>query len=290
MSGLNYAKAERVWLKNHADFSEKWLQDRIAEDPAILGLGEVVLVERERRQHKAGRLDLLLADPDEDRRYEVELQLGETDESHIIRCIEYWDIERRRYPGYDHCAVIVAEDITSRFLNVLSLFSGSIPLVALQLNALTIGGQITINFARVLDYTSLRQEDETVGPPATDRSYWDNRTSPQIVALADRFLDLVNEKSDPKFSLNFNKGYIGLTDGIRSRNFIHFYPKKKIIHLVVEVADKSAWIERMEEAGLAATNHGDRWIRVAVPPKDADEHRDLLAELVQKAVAEFQSE
>jgi hypothetical protein len=32
--------------------------------------------------------------------------LGATDESHIIRCIEYWDIERRRYPAYEHCAVL----------------------------------------------------------------------------------------------------------------------------------------------------------------------------------------
>jgi len=31
-------------------------------------------------------------------RYHVELQLGATDESHIIRTIEYWDTERRRWP------------------------------------------------------------------------------------------------------------------------------------------------------------------------------------------------
>ena len=49
-------------------------------------------------------------------------QLGKTDESHIIRTIEYWDIERKRYPQYDHTAVIVAEEITSRFLNVIGLF------------------------------------------------------------------------------------------------------------------------------------------------------------------------
>jgi len=42
------------------------------------------------------------------RRYEVEIQLGATDESHIIRTIEYWDIERKRYPQYEHTAVIVA--------------------------------------------------------------------------------------------------------------------------------------------------------------------------------------
>ena len=59
-------------------------------------------------------------------RYEVEIQLGPTDESHIIRTIEYWEIERRRYPQYEHVAVIVAEDVTSRFLNVINLLNGSV--------------------------------------------------------------------------------------------------------------------------------------------------------------------
>src|SRR6266576_1862407 len=120
MDKVTYAKHEHISLKGHPDFGEKWLQERIVEDPSILGLGEVIVIERERPQERAGRLDLLLADPEQNRRYEVELMLGSTDESHIIRCIEYWDIERRRYPGYEHCAVLIAEDITSRFLNVVS--------------------------------------------------------------------------------------------------------------------------------------------------------------------------
>ena len=127
----NYTKPERLTLKAHPEYNEKWVQDRIAQDPKILGLGDLVLRDRERIQPRAGRLDLLLQDPDTKRRYEVELQLGATDESHIIRTIEYWDVERRRYPQYEHCAVIVAEDITSRFLNVVSLFNGTIPLVAI---------------------------------------------------------------------------------------------------------------------------------------------------------------
>ena len=69
------------------------------------------------------------------RRYEVEIQLGAFDEAHIIRTIESWDVERKRYPQYDHAAGLVAEDITSRFLNVIGLFNGSIPLVAIQLRA-----------------------------------------------------------------------------------------------------------------------------------------------------------
>jgi hypothetical protein len=147
MASLKYTKPERIWLKDHLELDERWLQDRIGEDPALLGLGDLVLKDRERPQPRAGRLDLLLQDAETNKRYEVEVQLGKTDEAHIIRTIEYWDIERKRYPQYDHTAVIVAEDITSRFLNVISLFNGSIPLVAIQMSAIRLGDSCP-SFAR----------------------------------------------------------------------------------------------------------------------------------------------
>src|SRR5437868_10261468 len=134
----SYVKPEKILLKTHPELSEKWVQERIAEDPTLLGLGELVLKDKERIQPRAGRLDLLFQDIDAARRYEVEIQLGSTDEAHIIRTIEYWDVERKRYPQYDHTAVIIAEDITSRFLNVISLFNGTIPLVAIQMNAVKV--------------------------------------------------------------------------------------------------------------------------------------------------------
>jgi hypothetical protein len=37
----NYVPHHKVSLRNHPEFSEKWLQARIADDPSILGLGEV---------------------------------------------------------------------------------------------------------------------------------------------------------------------------------------------------------------------------------------------------------
>jgi len=124
-------KPEKIDIKNHPEITEKMIQEKIAEDPAIIGLGDLVLKDKERVQPRSGRLDLLTQDPDTNRWYEIEIQLGKTDESHIIRTIEYWDIEKKRYLQYDHCAVIIAEDITSRFLNVISLFNGFIPLIAI---------------------------------------------------------------------------------------------------------------------------------------------------------------
>ncbi|WP_395697243.1 hypothetical protein [Methylocella sp.] len=159
---IEFERAETLSLKSHPEITEKWVQDLIADDPSILGLGDLELRQKERIQPRAGRLDLLLQDPVTKRHYEVELQLGATDETHIIRTIEYWDIERKRYPQYDHCAVLIAEDITSRFLSVISLFNGSIPLVAIQLRALRVAGKLTLVFTKVFDELTrgLVDEDE----------------------------------------------------------------------------------------------------------------------------------
>ena len=62
MAKLNYTKHEPIYLKSHPDFNEKWLQELIEEDPTILGLGDVVIVERERKQSSGGRIDFLLND------------------------------------------------------------------------------------------------------------------------------------------------------------------------------------------------------------------------------------
>src|SRR6266446_2461244 len=81
-------KLEPVSL-SAANVTEKMVQEQIADDASILGLGKLELRDKERIQAHAGRLDLLLQDPETLKRYEVELQLGPTDESHIIRTIEY---------------------------------------------------------------------------------------------------------------------------------------------------------------------------------------------------------
>ena len=90
-------KLESISIKRTDNLNEKWVQDIIADDPTILGLGDLIVKDKERMQPNAGRLDLLLQDPESLKRYEVEIQLGSVDESHIIRTIEYWDIEKKRY-------------------------------------------------------------------------------------------------------------------------------------------------------------------------------------------------
>ena len=284
MTGLNYAKHEPISLKSHPEFNEKWLQDRIADDPTILGLGEIVLLDRERPQERAGRLDLLLTSPEQDRRYEVELMLGATDESHIIRCIEYWDIERRRYPGYEHCAVLIAEDITSRFLNVIGLLAGTVPLVAIQLNALSVGDSIVLNFVCVLDQRLLRRDDTSITKlQSVDRSYWVNKSREPIIQLADELLGIINGKAQTRQQLNYNKYYIGLSDGIRSRNFIAFKPLKKVLRVSIPGGWSEERSARFEEVGLEVDQRNDK-LRFELSPADFKKHNELVSSVIHEVV------
>ena len=56
MKNLTYIKPEKIPLKNNPELNEKWVQEKIAEDPSILGLGDLILKDKERIQPRAGRL------------------------------------------------------------------------------------------------------------------------------------------------------------------------------------------------------------------------------------------
>lgn len=282
----SYIRPDRLWLKAHPEFSEKWVQSLIAEDPSILGLGDLVLRDQERIQPRAGRLDLLLQDPDSKRRYEVELQLGATDEAHIIRTIEYWDIERKRYPQYDHCAVLIAEDITSRFLNVISLFNGTVPFIAIQMQALRIGENVTLVFATVVDEMSrgLVDEDEEADAAPADRSYWENRATKTTVGLADELLAIVKE-FDPSLELKYNKFYIGLSRDGQPYNFVTFRPKKNQINLELKLPQRDDLDAKIDSAGLETLEYNKRfnYYPIRLTKGDVKGKAEALKELMQMA-------
>jgi hypothetical protein len=288
---LKFTKHERVWLTKFPEFSEVWLHDQIKSDTTILGLGELEVLDRERKQHGAGRLDLLLTDGEGEVRYEVEIMLGATDPSHLIRCIEYWDIERRRYPAYEHIAVLVAEDITSRFLNVMSLLAGSIPLVAIQLNALRVGEQILLNFVKVLDQRALR-EDDTVesGGETTDRGTWEKRVGGEMMKLCDHVAALVNEVTDPKVELKYLKHYVGICPHGSFFNFAALVPKKSVLAIRLTLTDSDDWVEKLEDAAVQVKSKKAGKITVRIRLDDLQHHESLIRELLHQAAKEFFSE
>lgn len=269
-------------------FNEAWLQKQIHDHPSLLGLGDVDVIQKEKIQSSGGRLDLLLADFENDARFEVELMLGTVDESHIIRTIEYWDIERQRYPHLQHTAVIVAEEITSRFFNVIRLLNRAVPIMAIQLSAFQFGDEVVLQFIRVLDTadfgTGGDDGPEIESSPA-DRAYWEAKSRP-LLAIADAFVTMLPSiESPPK--VTYNKNHIALaTDGY---NFCWLHPRKVAWNGVAVVkvgADlRQDVVDELTEAGLEARLYGKNGIRMNIKLTDVETHRELIAAVLAKADA-----
>ena len=279
-------KLQSISIEASDKLSERWVQEQIADDPTILGLGDLVKLDRERLQSNAGRLDLLLQDPESLKRYEVEIQLGATDESHVIRTVEYWDLERKRYPQYDHAAVIIAEDITGRFLNVIQLFNGQIPLIALKMTAYQIGEEFALTFVKVLDELTfgLVDEDEPLAQP-TDRSFWEEKLgSNKTLDLADQLLRLVNDV-EKHANLKYNRHYIGLEVGGAPFNFVKFKPTKAVVTMMIKLPEETESAERLEGAGFDRFDYDIRRkeYRVWIEAEPDDAQRDVLRSLIQQA-------
>ena len=280
---MDFVMPKYVSLKGHSTYDETWLTNKIIENTALLGLGDLDVRDRERRQPSAGRLDLLLSNPETDTRYEVEVQLGTTDESHLIRTIEYWDIERRRYPQYDHIAVIVAEDVTSRFLNVIGLFNQAIPLIAIQLKAVQVKGMLTLVATQVLGLMSLGTDEEDEGE-TVDRSYWQEKSSIESLDICDQIIEMIR-KLDAGIQPSYTKHYIGLAGPKGVQNFVSLYPRRKFVVVHFKIASNAQTAKLIEESNLDELSYvrSEKAFRVRIWKSDLDESREVIKDLIGQA-------
>ena len=289
---MEYVTLKTISLKNHPDLNERWLQNIIVEDPSILGLGDVLVKDKERIHPGAGRLDLLLQDADGNGRYEVEIQLGATDESHLIRTIEYWDIERKKYPQYEHTAVIVAENITSRFFNVIGLFNGLIPLMAIQVAAIeTAEDTVGLQFVKVMDTVELGYLDDDKEVEPTDRNYWETvKGTKKTVLLADQVLDLAKKLApETVFELGYNKHYIGFRVDGRPRNFAIMKPQKRGMRFEVKIARGLEVDGIIDAAELDFMDYDKRSgaYKIKLSEEDLNKKKDEISRLLKRAYLSF---
>lgn len=216
---------------------------------------------------------------------EVEVQLGASDESHIIRCIEYWDIERKRYPQYDHTAVLVAEDITSRFLNVISLFNGTIPIVAIQMNAFRIEDRVTLTFTTVVDVMPLGLvDDDEEFQEITDRSYWEQRGTQTTVNMANDILNIAKD-IDPLLELKYNKFYIGFTRYGRLHNFGFLRPQKNALKVEFRMKQSDELEALLENSGIDLIDYrsSQGTYRIRLIKEDFERNREILCSLIKQS-------
>jgi hypothetical protein len=263
-----------------AGFDEYWLQSYICNSPARLGLGELEVVAKERIQSTGGRLDILLKSPDDNSMYEVEVMLGETDETHIIRTIEYWDNEKRRWPQRQHTAVLVAERINRRFFNVIHLLSNSIPIIAIQVSLLEQSSQRSLFFSTILDTYEETDDGLGVEDRVYDRDYW-NKHSKWTTDTADQLLASVADLLQSP-SLKYLKYYISLTENGRNRMWLHKRSAgKSTLGFNVPSAFVDETSKKLDDAGMTYVLKARREFVLTVDQQVVQKNPDVFRSLIE---------
>jgi hypothetical protein len=261
-----YVKSKKVSLKAHPDLHEKWLQDHLAKDPSLLNLGDALTLEgKEVPVRSGGKLDLLFKDSNDGTRYAVEVQLGAIDASHITRTIEYWLFLKdkpKRVP------VLVAEDFNVRFSNVVDKFEESFDLIAIQVQALEVAGQITLAFIRRFD-----SEDEA-GKLVSPQD-WKQPTLP----LVDQIFKIA-QAVDSSLALVYNQRYISAAKG--GNNFLTFQPQKSFVRLNVRTAQTD---ELNSKASMLGGEFKRGKYRFKLSPENVTTQIGALTDLIQLAYA-----
>jgi hypothetical protein len=278
-----YTKVQSIKLRD-AGKDEKWLQERIQEDPSILKLGDLVVIERERQQISGGKIDFLMYDPEDQIRYEIEVMLGKLDESHIIRTIEYWDLEKTRYQAYEHRAVIVAEDITNRFFNVIRLLNRSIPIIAVQMNSFIIESKLVLDFVKVLDITEATEDEDQGVDEIVDRKYWEQKSNQKSLQLFDEFVKICKDiNTDSK--VTYNKTHIAV--GSTGNNYVWFHPRKGThIHFDMKMNPEivQELHDQLSEAGIECRlKSNNKYISIVITIKELNENLEIMKNLIRKA-------
>lgn len=261
------------------NLDEYWLQDRIYSEPSILGLGDLERVSKEKTQSMGGRLDILLKDPEDDSMYEVEVMLGETDESHIIRTIEYWDLEKRRWPRRNHTAVLIAERISHRFYNVIYLLSQSIPIIGIQVSLVDVDGKVGLHFTKIIDSYEEPDVETEEERPEYDKAYWE-KACPQVVKLAGAFESLAASLLE-NVKLRFLQNYVALTICDIDRVWVR--ERKGGKSLVEFRMDRDAIEEiaqELEQKGINTRVKYDEYLHINMTSEDFSNHCDEIKKIL----------
>lgn len=257
-------------------FDEAWLQDQIWENPACLGLGELDGVTKERAISSGGRLDILLKNPLDDSMFEVEVMLGETDPSHIIRTIEYWDLIKRKWPQRQHYAVLVAEKITKRYFNVIQILSNTVPLIAIQANIIKTENDTSLHFTKILDVYEEPEDDITASGEDINESYWRKRS--EIALDTAKELLKITQDIYEDTSLGFNKYSITLTVGGYNQMVIRKRSGKSVL-ISMRYGNKRDEIEAVLEDMEVPYTDKHKQFHTQIPSTKVNEFKDNFREI-----------
>ncbi len=109
-----------------------------------------------------------------------------------------------------------------------------------------------------------------------------------MVDLVEKCIAIINQAAVTARKASFNKYWIGLNDGIRPGNFLVFKPRKSLLTMTFRFLNPlEPWVKRLEASALESDVKNEE-LRITMTPKDFDDNKELLTEILQEAVRQYE--
>lgn len=134
-----------------AEMTDSRVLSKIIESPTVLGLGDVCVIHPVEGFLGSGNTYLFLHDSEQKRCYEVlvKRRCNDTEDLHCVtKCSNQM---RMRVPQFEHCAVLVVEEIGGEVINRALNLSNVIPLVVIKMQAVYPTGNALLSFTTLFD-------------------------------------------------------------------------------------------------------------------------------------------
>ena len=124
-----------------------------------------------------------------------------------------------------------------------------------------------------------------------DRAYWDENSSKESLEVLDECLRIINE-FEPKLSLNYTQSYVGLTQGLKRRNFVIFIPKQTFIRAEIHVVENESWYKKLESSDFTVNSIGKSIgkrgrIKFRISKEDVFSKRNILKDLFENSYGDW---
>jgi hypothetical protein len=247
-------------------------------------LGPLEVVSKERRQSSGGRLDILCVNQDDDSMYEIEIMLGQTDETHIIRTIEYWDLEKKRWPRRQHTAVLVAEKINRRFYNVIHLLSDTVPIIGIQAELINVENRTVLHFTKIIDsYEEPELESESNYEIINEDVF--KKKWPHIYLVWSN-LKMVIESFSVINRIGYRKRQISLSYGDKSRIWLQNRANEQV-SIKIKPVNTIGFKNFMDDIDISYSESVNG-LRITIDPKKIGTYTENMKKLLPKVYDSFE--
>ena len=216
--------------------NEKDIQEIVAKNPSLLGLGELKLQERERRYKDGTILDLLFNGVN-NAQYLVEIQLGDIDADHITRIENYYEMEKEETPNKKIIPVIIAEDV-NKYLKILLKRTKDIQLVIIKMDVEKLKFNI-VDISNAIKNTNYE---------IVDRETFEKNNKKNNINIFNRLCDIFNQITTD-YKLTYGTNNKVTLKGKYTKNFISFRLHQGAVRTIVTINETNYWDSKLNLFG-----------------------------------------